>query len=205
MELTAGNPASLALPPQHIPPGRLFRLLLSRPRPSWPIQYRIRGAESVQLTVRALRSIEEAEAADAAGDLPAEARISAAARHLVTRCLYTDGAPVFASAEEAGLLTDGEFLALWQHIDPALAVCSPSYQRSDLMAWDKRLQLGAWDSLPEAMILASCVDMSVGLGGVCTVERPDRYFGVPVADITDGQRMAYRAAREVVRQFNERA
>ena len=51
-------------PPADVSASALFRLLLAVPYAERPIDYRLRGAEDVSLSVRALRSCDEADLLD---------------------------------------------------------------------------------------------------------------------------------------------
>ncbi len=79
----------------------------------------------------------------------------------------------------------------------ALDTVSPTYVLSDVAEWHRVLVAGArhptnWWTVRE---MANCVDVSLGPGQAFAHERPDRYFGLPVRELTDGHLMAYRAAR----------
>lgn len=192
-------------PPRDVEPGRLFRLLLQRPRPITSLACRIRGAENVALRVRAISGIDEAAIADAS-EGPDEVRGSRAAAELVHRALLAPGGPAFASADEVGHLGADEALALARAVRAALDVISPTYVLHDGAAWDRVLRRGA--SAPgnwaEALSLGGCVDYAFGYGVGRSIERPDRYFGIPLADMTDGQWMAYRAARAVAEELKKK-
>lgn len=186
-------------PPRGVPPARLFRLLLRSPRPCLPLQWRAPGAEWAALHVVALRGIEVDEALDAARAAMGEAAHFDRFRLAVLRAslrLSADGAPVFASVEDAGALQDGEAEALLDEVFVALGTCSPTYARSDLAAWDRALREGARapGNLHETVALGSCIEH----GWAGSTPRPDLYYGVPIGALTDGQMMAYRAARAVV-------
>jgi len=75
-----------------------------------------------------------------------------------------------------------------------IGVVSPTYNRSDSAAWGERLRAGAShdSNMAETLLLGQAFDWTGG------GEQPDRYFGAPLADLTDGQLMAYRAARDVI-------
>jgi hypothetical protein len=190
-------------PPRHITPARLFRLLLRRPHPWIEIPGRLRGAEETPLAVRALASLEWGEARDAAeGHADADARIGRLQSELVARALVlTDGTPVFAHAAQVAELLDApEVAELGGDVLRALAVVGPTYAGSDAAAWASALAKGARDAsnLHAAFVLGRCVDVSLGSGLRAVVSRPDRFFGCPLAELTDGQWMAFRAARRVV-------
>jgi hypothetical protein len=186
-------------PPPGVPPARLFRILLQRPRAVAPLSRRITGAEHVALRVRALSGLDEAAIADAAeGAGPSGG--SRAAAELVSRALFTSDGPAFASADDVGVLMDFEAIALARDVRAVLDVISPTYVRCDVGAWAAALKKGAYAAAnwAETLALGGCVDCAFGMGFGRMIERPDRYFGIPMAEMTDGQWMVYRAALEVV-------
>jgi hypothetical protein len=172
-------------PPKNIEPGRLFRLLLRRPRPWLALNYRIRGLERFALTVRALKSIEYAEALEEGPLGP-----------LVACLRLASGEPAFGGvADLAGLRFD-EAERLQGAANEALATVSPLYGYANPRSWNVALMKGAAENAHEAFALGSSYDTSYGWGVVRTAPRPDRYFGCPLADLTDGQWLAYWGARE---------
>ena len=191
-----------AEPPRHIAPAKLFRLLLRRPRPSIEIAHRFAGAEHVRLYVRALRSCDIGDAYDAAEHMPAEVQGSRTMLELVARALVTEtSAPVFSCGLElADLLDEREAHSLSLDVYHALGCIGPTYARSDAASWHRALVTGARDAvnLHDAYVLGRCVDTALGAGLKQITHRPDRYFGCAMADMTDGQWMAFRAARSVV-------
>jgi len=64
-------------PPADVSASALFRLLLAVPYAERPIDYRLRGAEDVSLSVRALRSCDEADLLEEADVLEADRRANA--------------------------------------------------------------------------------------------------------------------------------
>lgn len=192
-------------PPKDIEPARLFRILLQRPRATAPLVQRVRGAEAIPLRVRALSSVEEAAIADAADGLD-EMRGSRVAAELVCRTLLTPDGPAFASVEDVGGLDPEEAIVLAVAVRAALNIISPTYALHDSAAWDRVLQRGAKapGNWAEALSLGGCVDYAFGMGMGRSVERPDRYFGIPLADMTDGQWMVYRAARAVAEELKKK-
>lgn len=183
-------------PPKHIPAGRLFRLLLARPYAVTPIVYRIRGAEHIPLRVRALSASDEMAIADV-GEARPNTRASACASELVRRALLAPGGPAFASAEEVDQMPIESVLSLAKAVREALNIISPTYALAEVALWDARLKEGARANWSEAIALGGCSDIAFGFKSGRLTERPDRYFGLPLADMTDGQWMAYRAARAV--------
>lgn len=194
-------------PPSHIAPAKLFRLLLQRPRARVALAYRFAGAEHVRLFVRALRSGELGEAFDAADHLPIELQGSRAMLELVARALVLEGGErVFVDGLAVAELLEGrEADRLALEVCQALAWISPTYARSDTAAWHRVLVTGARDgaNLHDAYTLGRCVDVALGSGFKQVTHRPDRYFGGAIADITDGQWMAFRAARSLVEEASK--
>jgi hypothetical protein len=183
---------------------RLFRLLLQRPRATAPIDYRIRGAEDVPLRVRALSSIDEAEIGDSDG--PSDQRMARAATEIIHRSLLTPQGLAFASPDEVGALMSTEAAELARACRLALDTISPTYTRHDVEALNRKLIEGgkADGNWPTALALGGCVDVSYGYGIARTSERPDRYFGVPLAELTDGQWMVFRASRKILEELTNK-
>jgi hypothetical protein len=192
-------------PPAGVAPAKLFRLLLRRPRPEIAIAHRIRGVEHIPLRVRSLSSADDSDIAEA-GEGWGDAAGSAIAGEFVARALLTNDGPAFASAAEVGALDTHEAMRLALAVKAALDIISPSYTRHDVAAWGKALKDGAKDvrNLTDAIALGGCVDYALGFSTGRVVERPDRYFGLPLAEMTDGQWMAYRAARALVQEMNNK-
>lgn len=190
-------------PPKEIPAGRLFRMLLARPYAVASITYRIRDAEGVPLRVRALRTVDEYAIADASAGAP-ETRAARCASELIVRSLLAPGGPAFASIEEVDAMDSGEVLDLAKAIREALNVIGPTYAIVDIGRWEARLKEGARANWSEMLALGGCADFAFGYGVGRAVERPDRYFGIPLADMTDGQWMVYRAARAVFEEAKKK-
>jgi hypothetical protein len=185
-------------PPVDIAPERLFRLLLQRPRPRWPLSFRAAAAPHIALHAVALRGAELQGLIDEATHLKApEARTAHLGLEVMARTLWTAEGPAFRSADEAGAFLEGDAALLRGELAAALAIIGPTFARSDTRAWARILRKGAEhrSNIDEALLAASAVDLGV-FGGF--VQRPDRYFGVALAEITDGQLMAYRAARALL-------
>lgn len=193
-------------PPGHIPPARLFRLLLQTPRASLPLSYRFPFAADVELRVQALTSVELAAAEDAAADIGDDGtRASVTARHILAACVTLDnGSPAFTDAAAVGMLTDREVGGLMAAVDPVLQGCSPTYSTSDARAWHRALRDGAAANWHVASALGQCVDVAYGWSAMRIMPRPDRYFGLPQHALTDGQWMAFRAARELVEETRKK-
>lgn len=181
-------------PPPGVEPAELFLLLLRRPRPWWPTDVVPDGR------VVALTATERACIEAAATRLPPGAPALYRARHEVALCLHDATGPVFASADEAGDLTPPALARLVEAVNGGLAVCCPEYGYCPALVWHMRLLEGARAMPMLATALGGCVDE----GYRRYHERPDRWFGVPQAELTDGQWMAYRAARAYLHEQHER-
>lgn len=191
--------------PAGVAPARLYRMLLQRPRATAPIVYRIRGAEDIPLRVRALSSLDEAAILDAAEGEDGLGG-SRAASELLARALLTSEGSAFASASDVDALEPSEVVSLSRAVRAALDVISPTYARHDHVAWARALKKGATapGNWAATLALGGCMDHAFGFGSGRCVERPDRYFGVPLADLTDGQWMVYRAAVEAFEESRKK-
>lgn len=185
-------------PPSDIPDERLFRLLTRSPRAYLPVKIPTLQAGSCgAFRVYALTPDEELDCAEAADDVPEQSRRDVLLAELVARSLYLDGSPYFASAADMLDMYEDDFArvagATWQ----ALSVIAPSYSRVDSLAWDMVLCRGAkhYRNYRRSMALALCIDI-VPMSKA-KLPRPDRFFGVPMGEVTDGQWMAFRAAFNV--------
>jgi len=178
-------------PPADVSASALFRLLLAVPYAERPIDYRLRGAEDVSLSVRALRSCDEADLLEEADVLEADRRANALLAGYVRLALIADGERAFRDERDMGALTTEEVRALGRQVVAALVRISPSYLRSDLESWMARLREGAAapNNAPAREMLGSAT--------------PERYFGRPLCELTDGQMMAANAAYGIVNEHNQ--
>lgn len=194
--------ADNSAPPSHIDAASLFRLLSTRERPCVDLGYRLPLAPDVLLRVQGLRGPEMAAAYHV--DSPDRMRgASTAAARVVACSLLDDDGLAFGSAGDLGGLTLSELTQLGGAVHAALATISPTYGRSDIGAWSARLTEGAKDdgNYFTAITMANCTDVVMGMGGAAYMPRPDRYYGKPVIELTDGQLMAYRAAWDMVNEL----
>lgn len=175
--------------------------MLASPVPSWPVRFRAPGFERFRFEARGLSSLAVDAVTDALADTSESARGARIALDLAVLSLHVDGVPAFANAEALGSLPVTLANALVNATHDALEVCSPLYGRSDGGAWHRVLTDGARAAMDVVSALGGCVDD----GPERTTERPDRYFGVPLCALTDGQWMAYRAAREVLEGLRARS
>ena len=186
-------------PPRDVAPERLFRLLLRRPRPLLPLALRLPFAPDVALSVQGLTALEDAEAVAVDPAPPAEIGTSTIARRMIAASLLADGVPAFASAEDVGALTASEVAALTGAVFRALHVVSPLLRTADRDAWHDRLVMGAKHraNVSTAGAIFASTTTLVTPKQFLHLPAPDRYFGLPLADLTDGHLMAYHAARAV--------
>ncbi len=185
-------------PPRDVPPERLFRVLLGRPRPVWPISLRFDYAPELALSVRALTATEDEGARDLDLELPEDVRRAQWVTRTVAASLLVDGAPAFSSPEEVEGFSDAEIVAMASSVLDALAVVSPSYSRSDTVAWASYLQRGATHPTNTSLFMAiGAGAFEQGIRGSWFRFAWTDFFGMPAIDLTDGQRMAYEAARKV--------
>jgi len=186
-------------PPPDVRPERLFRLLLGRPRPTLPIAFRFPWAPEVAFSVRGLTALEDAMAGDVPAEGPDELWHSEVVRRLLAFWVLADGAPAFQDADAVGALEELEIAALWRATRPATAIISPQYRTANTDAWQDALDAGARH--PSNRALAGLIhyssELAIGFGATTRVSAPDRYFGLPYADLTDGQIIAYQAAKKI--------
>jgi hypothetical protein len=163
-------------------------MLLRRPRPVLRLDCRLDVAPTIALYAQALTAPERALIQDAE---PAECD----AVFLTLSLVDADGLPVFTRREQTHHLQDHEVDALVDALLKAHRVISPSRASCDVKAWEEVLTKGAQEPASFALVQQ--------IRDACSRDanfkrpfqpRPDLYFGLPLADITDGQRMAFSAA-----------
>jgi len=178
-------------PPEDIPPEKLFRLITRRPYPVAPIGVRIRGAESIALSVRAITWSEEVEVRDFCSE-----KENSLALAYISKCLMADGEQAFSSYEEASMLNESEISRLEPDVVNALSRICPSFFRSDCEAWLSALYAGAKDfsNIHAVLLASSCLED--GMSGSAT--RPDRFYGMPLLELTEGHVLAFRSACKVI-------
>lgn len=186
-------------PPKHVPPERLFRLLLGRPRPVLPLELRLDFAPKVALAARALTPWEDESARDVPPDLPTAARASQILQRLVVGALLADGEPALRSTADLGGFSERELGVMGAAVMGALDVVSPALRRIDRTLWNAYLEAGAKHGSNGSIVNAiGASSIEVGArGNLRFMPRWQDYFGVPFAEVTDGQRMAYDAASKV--------
>ncbi len=175
--------------PPRIKSARLFRILLQRARPAWPIDFRFRSLPGARLRVQALRGLELESCFDAAdGESDAMARRAITLAHIMAASLIdSSGSRIVMHSDDFGDLEEDEFNALTLAVMNGLAIVSPSCTRGQPVQWEAALAKGAehGSNLDEALRIGRC-------------ERPSDYFGMPLADLTDGHLMVHRVCAELV-------
>lgn len=114
---------------------------------------------------------------------------------LVTVALCDEQGVPLLSREHTGMLYETDLAHLAIAVTKALNVCSPVMWRCNTDAWRKALSNGAQHTtnISDMMAMAESGEPLGNEGGHRW--RPDRYYGAPVCELTDGQVMAYDAAQ----------
>lgn len=181
-------------PPKHITASLLFRLLIRAPRARLPVALHLAGASRGAFFVSALSPQDEADAYDVADEADESRRQSVIESEFIARSLYYDGERAFeCAADMDSTLDEGEAAQVLPVVAAALNTISPSYRTADTPLWKAALRKGCEDyrNFQRAATMAKCVDGDLLSGA----PRPDRYFGVPMHEVTDGQWLAWHAAR----------
>jgi len=184
-------------PPDDISPARLFLTLTDKPRPWWPTEV-IPGGRVVAMTTRERAAIERAIAG-----MPTEAAAIARLRYEVAATLHRGDRLLFGSADEAAEEKVATLRSLAAGVGAALRICGPEYRHIDVSRWGAVLLEGARECWPVSYPMGQCEDVSFGWNTARHAERPDRWFGFPLSDMTDGQWMGYRAAVAYVYERRE--
>ena len=155
------------------------------------------------LFVQGLRAIEDGAVFEGLQQMEpaAVAESTLAARTMAAALVDEEHRPVFRSAAEAKLLDAERFELLKEAVFAGLGIVSPSLTFSDRQSWSARLKEGAKApfNLSTAALMADTADYLVG-SKVIAVRRPERYFGVPPCELTDGHLMAFWAGVAVVKE-----
>lgn len=171
-------------PSKDADPVELFATLLTVPRPSATFTWR-----GWTLQARALSSLELS---------PIARDTNTRQQSLLIATLRMDGEPVFQSLDEFSSFYGNDLDTLHDLASAALDRVSPTYAFSQVSAWHEFLVEGlrnrreAWCTVHA---LGNSIDVTP-LGTV--VERPDRFFGVPLNQLVDAHWIAFRAARSLV-------
>lgn len=177
-------------------PARLFRLLVDR-APRLPIAFRFSAASDAPLVVCGLRGSDVMNAVDGALDVSEDARELAFCPMMLELALVTPEGRPFADAATYRRVDADELRRAWGAVSSALHIVSPIRATADVTEWKRVLHLGAQQNGSITDRIGDCLDVSVGFGGVVRVPRPDRYFGMPLCELTDGQLMAFGAAYRI--------
>lgn len=123
---------------------------------------------------------------------------------LVALCITSRGARVFTSAEQVAWLEADEARALVAAMSDALHIVAPQPGDADAKI---ALERGAahTSNLPLALLMAETRMPVAGFTEPVFHDRPDLYFGRPVADLTMGQMMAYRAACQAIERLKPKS
>lgn len=177
-------------PPKDIEPAALFRMLIRRPRPKIKIEHRIYLLSRFELWAHALTSEEVHRAIDEGGE-----------HEVAARSIFCDGELAFNSGKEVGLLETMECRLLMSAFSRAFGAICPSLASQDAQLWKNVLSKGAKAPSNFSIVVAmsECCDVATG-AGLIRNQRPERYYGLPMAELTDGQRMAFSAANKLVNE-----
>lgn len=191
-------------PPADVPADVLFRRLLRVPRAQLAVDVPLIGRG----TVVAIAGQELREAHDEQGDAPDAVKTSRVSARIIALSLHDATGPVFASAAEVGQLEEDDFERVAAAVVPAVTSISPAFGVSNIDAWEARLAAGARhpSNWLAARALGCCYDkrtLTIPKGKRTYYEqhvtdRPDRYFGMPLGELTDGQWLCFRAAKQAV-------
>ncbi len=181
------------VPPADVGADALFVRLLARPRAWLPIELALAGRPAAAFRVHAVHPLDERLVLDEVARMPPELQQARVDAGLAALALHDDrGLRVFTTGRQLlELLRDADVAKLIAAVGPTLRACSPSYRLSNVQSWRQRLIEGAELESHLAVRLAYCADGDTVYGA----PRPDRFFGLPIGELTDGQWLAYRAAR----------
>lgn len=194
-------------PPPDIPPDRLFRLLLTVPHPTSRLTFRFSDAPDVALYVRAIHPREASLAIDSAGALHKRIADSAIAAELIAKTILTEsGERLFASVSDLDELPDVEFTALSKAVVKELDRVCPMLGRIDQAKWHAALCRGARHitNASDRMALSQCYDVVEYGRFQRIVERPDRFYGVPMREMLYGHWLCYHAARALFEECQQK-
>ena len=141
----------------------------------------------MRLYARALTPDEDASLHDLTDDL-------AVCSEIVRLALFEEDGPAFASRAEVGQLLTSEVIPAAEAISKALRVIGPQMARIDGKAWQTALERGALHPSNAAIASAMAASFDRVFGAKHPTPRIDRYYGVPMSDLTYGQRLAFTAA-----------
>lgn len=155
--------------------------MLSQWRPRERLVGRLACAPEVPLYVSAVPS---ADLALADGRLEA-----------LTSVLVDANGDRVLDVESAGMLPVREWNAIESEVTAAFARVCPIRSAIDGPAWNDALTAGARANPQIVTAMSTCFDVLPGAKKAILLERPDRYWGKPVAECLDSHLMCMRAVR----------
>lgn len=167
-------------------------MLLETPRPKRLLKFRLAGAPSFKLYVRALSSH---QLADAPGDfIP----------YLLQQAVVLqNGSLAFSSPEKLSeILSVVEFKNFSTEVLNALSEISPMFNYCEAKEWNEKLEEGARHGSNFALTnsLGMCFNLMVLPDRIITQDHPEWFFNIPRNDLLDCHWMAYWSARKVYRE-----
>lgn len=166
----------------------------------------MRGAEAIKLSVTGLRARDLHTARDnAPGDLSDDDQAIWVATEMCAKSLYGDGLIAFRDGQQLReLMTESETHRLLATVQEAWRTIAP-LQGSCSLEWKVQLELGALHStnLADSLLMSDCVESVPTEKGSRFIFRPDRFYGVEVRKLTDGQLMAFDAGYTIVRRLRD--
>jgi len=189
------------LQPPSYAPERLFRLLNRAPRPRLPVSLPFPGIERTgcQFFVYGLTSTEIEEAFDESEAEHEAIRQSVLQARLIALSLYDGNTPAFESIDELLDLHSVMFDKLVVSLAPHLQNVSPTFGRIDSESWVAKLAQGAEhiSNIQQAIALSQCKNGWTGAA------EPDRYYGVPQQQLTDGHWLCVMAAQKLAEKHKQ--
>ena len=180
-------------PPTDVSPAQLFRALCSvARRPRWRVSFVDLGLRDLMVEALAGHELEEVMPI---GEYIDEQRQDVVLDELVVRCLRNpDGSPAFLSRAQFGEAPYEDALAISNEVFRALCIVAPIYGRSDLKAWHAALREGAQHPSNHAL-RRGIIESATNLAMTAHFQpQPDRFFGMALGELTDGQWLAFDAA-----------
>lgn len=124
-------------------------------------------------------------------------RSGATTAGIVAAALLSRGAPVFRSGREVMGLPCETFAGLSGAVMAGLGTISPLYGWSNIDAWLTALERGSRHPSNAAARETMRISHDITLGSKAFfLPRPDRFYGLPLCALTDGQLLAFRSCRQ---------
>jgi hypothetical protein len=179
----------MKIQPPAIPDDKLFRLLLTTPRPKQPLKFRI-GESRLYL-----QAISSAEIADI------ESKNTEYEADIISKCLLlSSGKKAFSSGLSImNLLRASEFKQLNDEVFEILGRINPMIITCDYKAWMAKLESGAKhpSNYITCRALGGSVSFTLAPNKTIIHDHPEQYFNIPKKELLDGHWMAYLAARRI--------